>query len=303
MSPHAPDVPPLPGWTPLSHGKVRDVYAPASTRAGERPDRLLMVTSDRISAFDSVLPTPVPDKGRILNQLSTWWMRRMADIVPHHLLDEAVPEAVTGRAVICRALDMVPVECVVRGHLTGSGWAEYRESGTLAGLPLRAALHDGSRLETPVFTPARKSPAGEHDENISVEEMARMIGPELAADLEEASLAIFTRARDLAAERGLVLVDTKFEFGLDTDGRLTLGDEVLTPDSSRFWLASEQREDGPAPSLDKQYLRDWLRSPSSGWDVDAGGDVPELPETVVAATRERYLELFRRLTGEEPDLG
>ncbi|WP_240623142.1 phosphoribosylaminoimidazolesuccinocarboxamide synthase [Schaalia canis] len=305
----------IPGWVHLSSGKVRDIYAPeaanisrADRHAASGPSQLLMVTSDRISAYDVVLPTPIPDKGKVLNQLAIWWMRRMEDIVPNHLGPNAldVPAEVQGRAVVCRSLNMIPIECVVRGYLTGSGLVEYRQSGTVCGLPLPEGLTEASRLSEPIFTPAAKAELGDHDENITFERAVDMVGPELAERLRELSIAVYARARDIAAERGVILADTKFEFGLDPHtGEVVLADEILTPDSSRFWPADQWVEGQVTPSFDKQYVRDWLTSPASGWDrsaEDAADSAPSLPDEVVAATRERYIEAFRRLTGEEPQL-
>lgn len=298
----------LRGWVRVSSGKVRDIYAPADQDA---PDRLLLVTSDRISAFDCILPTPIPGKGKILNQLAIWWMDRLRDIVENHLLATAhdpldpysVPEGVEGRAVVAKALRMIPIECVVRGYLTGSGLVEYEKSGTVCGIGLPEGLAEASRLDTPIFTPAAKAELGEHDENITFERAADMVGAELAARLRDTSIALYERARDIAAARGVIIADTKFEFGLDpaTDA-LVLGDEILTPDSSRFWPADEWVEGRPAPSFDKQYLRDWLTSAESGWDRASGAQPPALPDEVAAATGARYVEAFTRLTGEEPKL-
>ncbi|WP_254873023.1 phosphoribosylaminoimidazolesuccinocarboxamide synthase [Schaalia sp. Marseille-Q2122] len=297
----------IPGWVHLSSGKVRDIYAPElDPHAASGPSELLMVTSDRISAYDVIMPTPIPDKGKVLNQLAIWWMRQMEDIVPNHLAPGAldVPAEAAGRAVVCRSLNMIPIECVVRGYLTGSGLVEYRQSGTVCGLPLPEGLTEASRLAEPIFTPAAKAELGDHDENISFERAAEMVGPELAERLRDLSIAVYSRARDIAAERGLILADTKFEFGLDPDsGEVVLADEILTPDSSRFWPADQWVEGQVIPSFDKQYLRDWLTSPASGWDRNAeDAAAPSLPDEVVAATRERYIEAFRRLTGEEPQL-
>jgi len=296
----------IPGWVHLSSGKVRDILAPEGPRAGvavEHPHRLLMVTTDRISAYDHILPTPVPDKGKVLNQLSLWWMERLEDLVPNHVLSVDVPASVRGRAVICRALDMVPVECVVRGYLTGSGIVEYRESGAVCGVPLPGGLTEASRLSEPVFTPAAKAELGSHDENVSLDRVAGMVGRELAERLRDLSIALYSRAAGIASGRGVIIADTKFEFGLDpATGELVLGDEVLTPDSSRFWPADEWVEGRVTPSFDKQYVRDWLTSPASGWDRAGDVEPPALPEEVVAATRGRYIEAFRRLTGAEPEL-
>lgn len=298
----------LRGWVRVSSGKVRDIYAPADQDA---PDRLLLVTSDRISAFDYILPTPIPGKGKILNQLAIWWMDRLRDVVENHLLATAhdpldphsVPEELEGRAVVAKALRMIPIECVVRGYLTGSGLVEYEESGTVCGIGLPEGLVEASRLDTPIFTPAAKAELGEHDENITFERAADMVGAELAARLRDTSIALYERARDIAAARGVIIADTKFEFGLDpATGALVLGDEILTPDSSRFWPADEWIEGRPAPSFDKQYLRDWLTSAESGWDRASGAQPPALPDEVAAATGARYIEAFTRLTGEEPKL-
>lgn len=298
----------LRGWVRVSSGKVRDIYAPADQ---DSPDRLLLVTSDRISAFDYILETPIPGKGKILNQLAVWWMGRLEDVVENHLLATAhdpldphsVPEELEGRAVVAKALRMIPIECVVRGYLTGSGLVEYEESGTVCGIGLPEGLVEASRLDTPIFTPAAKAELGEHDENITFERAADMVGAELAARLRDTSIALYERARDIAAARGVIIADTKFEFGLDpATGALVLGDEILTPDSSRFWPADEWIEGRPTPSFDKQYLRDWLTSAESGWDRASGAQPPALPDEVAAATGARYVEAFTRLTGEEPKL-
>lgn len=298
----------LRGWVRVSSGKVRDIYAPADQDA---PDRLLLVTSDRISAFDYILPTPIPGKGKILNQLAIWWMDRLRDIVENHLLATAhdpldpysVPEGVEGRAVVAKALRMIPIECVVRGYLTGSGLVEYEKSGTVCGIGLPEGLAEASRLDTPIFTPAAKAELGEHDENITFERAADMVGAELAARLRDTSIALYERARDIAADRGVIIADTKLEFGLDpATGALVLGDEILTPDSSRFWPADEWTPGRPTPSFDKQYLRDWLTSAASGWDRASGAQPPALPDEVAAATGARYVEAFTRLTGEDPKL-
>ena len=269
---------------PIHVGKVRRLYDWPN-------DRYLMVATDAISAFDHVLPTEIPDKGRVLTQLSLWWFDQLP--FPNHVVSTEVPAEVAGRAVIVEKLAMVPVECVARGYLTGSGWAEYRVSGTVCGLPLPAGLLDGSRLPEPIFTPARKAPMGEHDENVDFATIAGLHGAELAGELRDATLALYSRAAELAAQRGIILADTKFEFGL-RDGTLVLADEVLTPDSSRFWDAAAWRPGHSLPSFDKQYVRDWLAN-DSGWDRVS--PPPALPPEVVAATRERYLEAYFRLTG------
>lgn len=278
---------------PIHAGKVRRLHAWPGT-----PDqpRVLMVATDAVSAFDHVLPTPIPDKGAILTGLSLWWFDQLADLVPNHVVSTDVPAEVAGRALVVEQLAMVPVECVARGYLAGSGWAEYRASGSVCGNPLPAGLRDGSRLPEPIFTPAVKAPLGEHDENVNYARVVQLHGAELAARLKEAALAIYARAAALAAERGIILADTKFEFGQRADGTLVLADEVLTPDSSRFWDAAAWHPGGPQPSFDKQFVRDWLAH-ESGWDRVSAP--PELPAAVVAATRERYLEAYRRLTGRE----
>ncbi|MFC3998062.1 phosphoribosylaminoimidazolesuccinocarboxamide synthase [Nocardiopsis sediminis] len=283
----------VPGLTHLHTGKVRDLYETAS---GD----LVMVASDRVSAFDWVLPTEIPGKGRLLTQLSLWWFERLADVVPAHVLSDTPPPGApadwAGRTLICRRLDMVPVECVARGFLTGSGLAEYRDSGTVCGIPLPAGLVDGSRLDRPIFTPAAKAQVGEHDENISYETVAAGHGESLAAELRRLTLDLYERGRALAEAGGILLADTKFEFGRGPDGGLVLADEVFTPDSSRFWPAEEWNPGRPQPSFDKQIIRDWLTSPESGWDRAADTPPPPLPEAVVERTRSRYDEVYTRLT-------
>ncbi len=280
---------------PLRHaGKVRELY----TVDGGGTERILMVATDNISAYDHVLSTPIPDKGAILTQLSLWWFDQLADLVDNHVVSGDVPAAVAGRGTLVESLDMVEVECVARGYLTGSGWAEYQESRTVCGVPLAAGLRDGDKLPEPIFTPAIKAPLGEHDENVDFATVARLHGENLAAELRDLTLAIYTRAEEIAAERGIILADTKFEFGRRADGTLVLADEVLTPDSSRFWDAEAWRPGEALPSFDKQYVRDWLAK-ESGWDKASDTPPPPLPAEVVAATRDRYLEAFRRLTGRE----
>ncbi|HEU4912699.1 MAG TPA: phosphoribosylaminoimidazolesuccinocarboxamide synthase [Actinomycetes bacterium] len=274
----------------LHSGKVRDLY--------ESPDGLLlMVASDRISAYDFVLPTPIPDKGRILTQLSLWWFERLADIVPHHVVSTDVPAEVAGRAVLCRRLDMFPVECVARGYLAGSGLADYRATGAVCGVELPPGLVDGSELPDPVFTPATKAAMGEHDENVSYADVVAVVGADVAAELRRITLAVYDRARSVAKDRGIVVADTKLELGRGADGEIVLGDEVLTPDSSRFWPADEWEPGHPQPSYDKQYVRDWLTSPASGWDRASGAQPPPLPDDVVERTRAKYVEAYERLTG------
>ncbi|GAB3192867.1 hypothetical protein GCM10027061_24150 [Nesterenkonia suensis] len=291
----------LPGWIHAASGKVRDLYRPAPGSAWDGQDVVLVVASDRISAYDHVLSTPIPDKGRVLTQLSLWWFERLREAgVATHVVSTDVPEAVAGRAMICRDLQMVEAECIARGYLTGSGLAEYRESGTVTGIPLPDGLTDGSRLPGPIFTPSSKAEQGGHDVNISFTELADAIGPELAEQLREATLRIYSLAEKTCREAGVVLADTKLEFGLDrTTGELVLGDEVLTPDSSRFWPADSWEPGTPQPSFDKQFVRNWLTSSASGWDRGSGIAPPALPADVVAATRERYLDAYRRITGEE----
>ncbi|GAA2933905.1 phosphoribosylaminoimidazolesuccinocarboxamide synthase [Streptomyces thioluteus] len=285
----------VPGLVHLHTGKVRDLY-----RDGE--GRLVMVASDRMSAYDWVLPTEIPDKGRVLTQLSLWWFDRLADLIPHHVLSTELPPGApadwAGRTLVCRSLDMLPVECVARGYLTGSGLAEYEQTRTVCGLALPEGLADGSELPSPIFTPATKAEVGEHDENVAYEEVARQVGAETAAELRQATLAVYDRAREIARDRGIILADTKFEFGRDAadGGRLVLADEVLTPDSSRFWPADEWSPGRPQPSFDKQYVRNWLTSPASGWDRHGTTPPPPLPEDVVAQTRARYVEAYERLT-------
>ena len=273
---------------PLIHaGKVREMYA---LPGGE----VLMVATDNISAFDHVLPTPIPSKGTVLTQLSLWWFERLRDLVPDHVVSVDVPDAVRGRAVVVEKLDMVPVECVARGYLTGSGWAEYQWSRTVCGVPLPGGLRDGDRLPAPIFTPAIKAELGEHDENVDLATIARLHGDDLAVRLRDLTLKVYARAERIAAGRGIILADTKFEFGRRDDGTLVLADEVLTPDSSRFWDAELWRPGESLPSFDKQYVRDWLAE-ESGWDRET--TPPELPAEVVEATRARYVEAYERLTG------
>ena len=274
---------------PLIHaGKVREMYA--------LPDGdVLMVATDNISAFDHVLPTPIPGKGAVLTQLSLWWFERLRDLVPDHVVSVDVPDAVRGRAIVVEKLDMVPVECVARGYLTGSGWAEYQRSRTVCGVPLPDGLRDGDKLPAPIFTPAIKAELGEHDENVDFATIARLHGDELAVRLRDLTLEVYVRAERIAAGRGIILADTKFEFGRRDDGTLVLADEVLTPDSSRFWDAELWRPGESLPSFDKQYVRDWLAE-QSGWDRET--TPPELPVEVVEATRARYVEAYERLTGK-----
>jgi phosphoribosylaminoimidazole-succinocarboxamide synthase len=279
----------LPGWRHVYSGKVRDLYLPAEGAE----DRMLVVASDRVSAFDHVLAPGIPGKGALLTRLSLWWFDRLD--VPNHLLDGDVPAAVHERAMLTRRLDMLPVECVVRGYLTGSGWAEYRERGTVCDIPLPRGLRNGDRLPEPLFTPAFKAPLGAHDENISFERTVELVGADRAAELRDVSLSIYRRAAEVAEEHGLLLADTKFEFGVDDAGVLRLADEVLTSDSSRYWDAATWTT-GSTPeermaSFDKQIVRDWL---AAHWDRT--GIPPELPAEIVERTADRYRELVERLT-------
>ncbi|HET7386056.1 MAG TPA: phosphoribosylaminoimidazolesuccinocarboxamide synthase [Nocardioidaceae bacterium] len=283
--------PPLDGAEHVHSGKVRDLYRLAD-------GRLLMVASDRISAFDFVLATTIPDKGEILTRMSLWWFEQLADLVPHHVLSTDVPAQVAGRAMVCEPLQMYAVECVARGYLTGSGLADYRRTGTVCGVELPDGLEDGSRLPEPVFTPATKAPMGEHDENVTYEHVVGTVGAQAAGQLREVTLAVYARAEQVARERGIILADTKLEFGSRPDAALVLADEVLTPDSSRFWPAEQWQPGRAQPSYDKQIVRDWLTSPASGWDRDSGEPPPPLTDEVVERTRARYIEAFELLTGE-----
>jgi phosphoribosylaminoimidazole-succinocarboxamide synthase len=283
-------IPQLHGFRHIYSGKVRDLY--------EDPDgRLLLVASDRISAYDFVLPTTIPDKGVVLTQLSLWWFQQLADLVPNHVVSTELPESVRGRAVLCERLSMYPIECVARGYLAGSGLADYLASGSVCGVPLPAGLLEGSRLPEPIFTPATKAPQGTHDENVSYEHVVRVVGERVASELRRLTLEVYARAEAVARERGLILADTKLEFGARADGTVVLADEVLTPDSSRFWPLDAWKPGHAQPSFDKQFVRDWLTSPASGWDRTSGATPPPLPEDIVAATRARYLEAYQRLTG------
>ena len=274
------------GWSHLRSGKVRDLYTNGS---GE----LLIVASDRISAFDYIMPTLIPGKGELLTQLSLFWFEMFADLVPNHLISTDVPTSVKNRAVVVTPLEMFPIECVARGYLTGSGWVEYQVLQSVTEIPLPAGLLDGSKLPENIFTPATKAEMGEHDENISFGRAVDLIGESDAQTLRELTLALYSSAHDYAATRGIILADTKFEFGRDSAGRIHLGDEALTPDSSRFWSADTWKPGGAQPSFDKQYLRDWLLA--SGWDRKS--PPPELPEEIVERTRERYQRAFTLLTG------
>ncbi|WP_396653152.1 phosphoribosylaminoimidazolesuccinocarboxamide synthase [Microbacterium sp. BE35] len=311
----------LSGWRHAYSGKVRDLYVPADTPEGATPERMLVVASDRVSAFDHVLSPGIPGKGELLTTLSLWWFDRLAGAdggrsIPNHLassheltlgadgeantaddLKSLIPEAVTGRAMVVRSLDMLPIECVVRGYLTGSGWAEYRENGTVCGISLPEGLSNGDRLPEPIYTPAYKAPLGEHDENISYERTVELVGADRAAELRDLSLEIYARAAATAEAHGVILADTKFEFGLDGNGVLTLADEVLTSDSSRYWdataWASGTTPDERMASFDKQIVRDWL---AANWAAPREGEPPALPADIIDRTTARYRELLERLT-------
>ncbi|MGI6414595.1 MAG: phosphoribosylaminoimidazolesuccinocarboxamide synthase [Thermoguttaceae bacterium] len=281
------------GQIPVRRGKVRDIY--------DLGDRLLLVSTDRISAFDWVLPSGIPDKGRVLTQVAAFWFGQLG--VPHHLIstelaEMGLPEAVdlaclAGRTSLVQKTEVVPIECVVRGYLAGSGWKEYQQKGTVCGIPLPAGMKESAELEEPIFTPATKAETG-HDENITFERMVEIVGRETAETLRERSLDVFRRGRDYARQRGIIIADTKFEFGRCDDGRLILIDEVLTPDSSRFWPADQYAVGTSPPSFDKQFVRDWL----SSTDWDKNSPPPELPDDVIAKTREKYVEAYERLTGQ-----
>jgi phosphoribosylaminoimidazole-succinocarboxamide synthase len=277
----------LTGLELYSRGKVREMY--------DLGDRLLMIASDRISAYDVVLPTAIPDKGKVLTGLSAFWFGRTGHIVPNHVVSTEVPDEVKGRAIVVRKLDIFPVECVVRGYLSGSGWREYRETGSVCGIALPAGLRESEQLPEPIFTPATKAEAGAHDENIDFERAVDIVGDRgLVDELRRVSIALYRFATEHAAGAGIILADTKFELGRDDEGRIVLADEVLTPDSSRFWLLDSYEPGAAQPSFDKQYVRDWLDA--SGWDHTP--PAPELPADVVANTRGKYVEAYERITGE-----
>lgn len=285
--------PELSTYKHLASGKVRDIY--------EVDDNtLLMVVSDRISAYDHALDPAIPDKGRVLTATSQFFFDSID--FPNHLAgpldDERIPDEVLGRAMVVHKLDMLPFECVARGYLTGSGLKEYKANGTVCGIELPEGLQEASRLPEPIFTPATKAEQGEHDENVSFNVVADKLGQERAEQLRDATLQIYSKAAAIAEERGIILADTKFEFGLDADGNLVLADEVLTPDSSRYWPADSYVEGEVQPSFDKQYVRNWLTSPASGWDAASDTTPPALPDDVVSATRLRYIEAYERLSGK-----
>ena len=270
----------------LHSGKVRDVYADG--------DDLILVASDRVSVYDVVLPTPIPDKGKLLTALSLWWFEQLADLVPHHVISATdVPAEFAGRALRVRRLEMVPVECIARGYLTGSGLAEYERTGEVCGVALPPGLVESSALPEPIFTPTTKAPGGEHDTAMTFADVVAKVGEETARRLREITLAVYRRGAEIAADRGILVADTKLELGWAPDGTLVLGDEVLTPDSSRFWWAADYQPGRPQYALSKQYVRDW--AVSTGWDRT--GPPPEMPPDVVEAARERYIEVYERLTG------
>jgi phosphoribosylaminoimidazole-succinocarboxamide synthase len=276
----------------LASGKVREMY--------DLGDSILMVASDRISTYDVVHPTPIPDKGKVLTGLSVFWFRRTTDLVPNHFVSatDGVPDEVRGRALAVRKLEMLPLECVVRGYLSGSGWKDYQATGAVCGIELPAGLRESDRLPEPIFTPATKADVGDHDENVDLDRAAEIVGERaLAERLMAVSIDLYRHAADHARERGIILADTKFEFGWDANGVLTLGDEVLTPDSSRFWPADEYEPGRAQPSFDKQYVRDWAAG--SGWDKSP--PAPALPDDVVARTREKYVQAYDRIAGEPFD--
>jgi phosphoribosylaminoimidazole-succinocarboxamide synthase len=268
-------------------GKVRDVYADG--------DDLILVASDRVSVYDVVLPTPIPDKGAVLTRMSLWWFEQLADVVPNHVISATdVPPEVSGRAIRCQRLDMVKVECIARGYLTGLGLAEYRKTGQVAGVELPEGLVEADRLPEPVFTPTTKAPVGEHDEFITFADVVDQEGAQTAGQLRDITLEVYTKGAELARANGIIIADTKIELGRDGDGRLILADEVLTPDSSRFWALDAWEPGRPQFSYDKQMVRDWATS--TGWDKTPPG--PEIPPDVVDATRRRYIEVYEKLTGE-----
>jgi len=276
------------GWTHFQSGKVRDLYRDAN-------GKMLLVASDRISAYDWIMPTAIPDKGAILTKLSLFWFEKLSEITDHHVISSEVPTTVKGRAIICKPLTIFPVECVVRGYLAGSGWVEYQKNSEVCGVLLPSGLLDGSKLPEPIFTPATKAAVGDHDENISLEQAKKIIGEEIGEELSARSIKIYNFANKFARERGIIIADTKFEFGKDENGVIYLADEVLTPDSSRFWPLSSWKPSSTQLSYDKQFLRDWLTA--SGWDRSS--PPPELPEEIVEKTRERYLEAYFTITGEK----
>ena len=301
-------LPELKGYVHVYSGKVRELYAPIDSSTGQASkDALLLVATDRISAYDHILGSEIPDKGKVLTQLSLWWFDQLVDIIPNQVISAdapEVPEAVAGRAVLVRRLEMVPVECIGRAYLTGSGLTEYGQSSSVCGVQLPAGLQDGSLLPSPIFTPTTKAPIGRHDEPMTYAEVEAKVGAPLAASLRDLTIAILLRGNEIAAGRGILLADTKVEFGLDAarpdaqgNPTIVLADEVLTPDSSRFWPAASWQPGRAQDSFDKQFVRDWLTSPASGWDRSSGEPPPALPGEIIEATRSKYIEAFESLTG------
>ena len=290
--------PELPGWTHVYSGKVRDLYIPDTAADAASAKQLLMVASDRISAYDWVLDSEIPDKGKVLTGLSLWWFDQLSEVIGNHVISSDVPEAVAGRGLIVKNLSMLPIECVARGYLTGSGMADYKATGSVCGIQLPAGLIEADRLEPAIFTPATKADLGDHDENVSFAQITETIGAEAAEKVRDLTIEIYQRAEAIARERGIILADTKFEFGTLPDGTMVLGDEVLTPDSSRFWDAASYESGQPQASFDKQFVRDWLTG-ESGWDKSSDTPPPPLPAEVVDKTRARYIEAFEKLTGQK----
>ncbi len=272
----------------IRRGKVREVYADG--------DDVVLVASDRVSVYDVILPTPIPDKGAILTQLSLWFFAQLRDLVPNHVISEDVPAEWAGRAIRCRRLEIVPVECIARGYLAGLGLESYRATGAVSGVTFPPGLVEASQLPRPVFTPSTKAEQGEHDEFMTLPEVADLVGGDTAQELERLTLALYSRGAEIAREQGVIIADTKFEFGRDADGRLILADEVLTPDSSRFWKVSDYEPGRPQWSYDKQFIRDWS-STLTDWDRTAPG--PAIPDDVVAAARARYVEIYEQITGQK----
>ena len=297
MTSSQPDAPvDLPGYAHVYSGKVRDLYAPLDASGAPRDDQLLLVASDRLSAFDFILETPIPDKGAVLTQLSLWWFEQLQDLVPNHVVSTDVPPEVAGRAVLVRRLEMLPVECVARAYLTGGGLREYQADGHVSGVRLPDGLVDGSRLPEPIFTPSTKAPVGEHDQPMPYADVVAAVGERTAQRASELTTRILARGNEIAAARGILIADTKVEFGIEGD-ELVLADEVLTPDSSRFWPADQWEPGHTQPSFDKEFVREWLISPASGWDKASGQAPPPLPDDVLERTRAKYVEAYERLTG------
>lgn len=291
--------PQLPGYKHIYSGKVRDLYAPLDKSGKPREDQVLLVASDRISAYDFILSTPIPDKGKILTQLSLWWFEQMKDLVPNHVISTDVPETVAGRAVLVERLDMVPLEAISRAYLTGSGLADYQAKGSICGVFLPEGLKESSKLAEPIFTPTSKAEIGDHDEPMTFLEAVVLIGDERAQEIRDLTTKILARGNEIASKRGIIIADTKVEFGVRKDGTLVLADELLTPDSSRFWPAKGYRVGRAQDSFDKQFVRDWLTSKASGWDRKSDEEPPALPDDVVAKTRAKYVEAYELLTGEK----